>query len=276
MSPPCGRSNLSNLKSTVAAHRFIGPPAIKLGIAAWLRLEPRKLAAALAVKADTIGNGGGSAARPVSAPNSATGDPNDNEPEERQKIAVGRKLVAEDLGFKGENVPELRGRVTLEGNTLTVRIDMIRGAGAPQEETLGTSGLTIMRSLQALAREPTSEGRFMNVSELVGAICAAFLRDDIPNDAAASTQGTSRFALNFSSEQTAAVARAVLNDPYLREKVEIQLPVSYVGDYGLTTLSPRFICAVRSKARKAGPIFQRLHRFFAATGTGIRTGGYYP
>jgi hypothetical protein len=146
-------ANLSNLKSTVAAHRFIGPPAIKLGIAAWLRLEPRKLAAALAVKADTIGNGGGSAARPVSAPNSATGDPNDDEPEEGQKIAVGRKLVAEDLGLKGENVPELRGRVTLEGNTLTVRIDMIRGAGAPQEETLGTSGLTIMRSLQALARE---------------------------------------------------------------------------------------------------------------------------
>ena len=145
-------ANLSNLKSRVSAHRFIGPPAIKLGIAAWLRLEPRKLAAALAVKADTIGNGGGSDARPVSAPNSATGDPNDDEPD-GQKIAVGRKLVAEDLGLKGENVPELRGRVTLDGNTLTVRIDMIRGAGAPQEETLGTSGLTIMRSLQALARE---------------------------------------------------------------------------------------------------------------------------
>jgi hypothetical protein len=41
----------------------------------------------------------------------------------------------------------------LDGNTLTVRIDMIRGMGPPQGETLGTSGLTIMRSLQALARE---------------------------------------------------------------------------------------------------------------------------
>jgi S-DNA-T family DNA segregation ATPase FtsK/SpoIIIE len=73
----------------------------------------------------------------------------------------------------------------------------------------------------------------MNVSELVGAICAAFLRDDIPEDTTSSAQGTSRFALNFSAEQTAAVARAVLNDQYLQERVEIQLPRSYVGNYGL-------------------------------------------
>jgi S-DNA-T family DNA segregation ATPase FtsK/SpoIIIE len=74
----------------------------------------------------------------------------------------------------------------------------------------------------------------MNVSELVGAVCAAFLRDDIREDAAAaSPQGTGRFALNFSQDHTAAVARAVLDDAYLRENVEIKLPVSYVGNYGL-------------------------------------------
>ena len=51
----------------------------------------------------------------------------------------------------------------------------------------------------------------MNVSELVGAVCAALLRDDIPDDSAAATpQGTARFALNFSADHTAAVARAVL------------------------------------------------------------------
>ena len=74
----------------------------------------------------------------------------------------------------------------------------------------------------------------MNVSELVGAVCAALLRDDIPDDSAAATpQGTARFALNFSADHTAAVARAVLNDAYLRDKVEIKLPVSYVGNHGL-------------------------------------------
>jgi len=73
----------------------------------------------------------------------------------------------------------------------------------------------------------------MNVSDLVGAVCAALLRDDIPEDSAASPQGTARFALNFSPDHTAAVARAVLNDAYLRDRVEIKLPVSYVGSHGL-------------------------------------------
>lgn len=73
----------------------------------------------------------------------------------------------------------------------------------------------------------------MNVSELVGAICAAFLREDIPEDAAGSAQSTGRFTLNFSAEQTAAIAGAVLDDSYLRDRVEIQLPRSYVGEFGL-------------------------------------------
>ncbi|MCK1440757.1 FtsK/SpoIIIE domain-containing protein [Bradyrhizobium sp. 15] len=74
----------------------------------------------------------------------------------------------------------------------------------------------------------------MNVSELVGAVCAALLREEVLDDAAgASPQGTARFALNFSPDHTAAVARAVMNDPLLRDKVEIQLPVSYVGNHGL-------------------------------------------
>src|ERR1700730_3159745 len=51
-------SAVTDLKSKVAAHRFVGPPAIKLGIAAWLKLEPRRLAAALTVKSDTIGGSG--------------------------------------------------------------------------------------------------------------------------------------------------------------------------------------------------------------------------
>jgi hypothetical protein len=66
-------SAVTDLKSKLAAHRFIGPPAIKLGIAAWLRLEPRRLATGLAVKSDTIGGGPGT--QSTSLGNSATGDP---------------------------------------------------------------------------------------------------------------------------------------------------------------------------------------------------------
>jgi S-DNA-T family DNA segregation ATPase FtsK/SpoIIIE len=73
----------------------------------------------------------------------------------------------------------------------------------------------------------------MNVSDLVGAVCAAILRDDIVEDSAASPHGTARFALNFSPDHTAAVARAILNDAYLRDRVEIKLPVTYVGNHGL-------------------------------------------
>ena len=92
-------STLSDLKSKVAAHRFLGPSAVKLGIAAWLRLEPRKQAAALAVKSDTMG-GGTAATRPISAPNSAAGDPNDNEPE-TDPVAVVRCYGAQMTSQNG-------------------------------------------------------------------------------------------------------------------------------------------------------------------------------
>lgn len=71
----------------------------------------------------------------------------------------------------------------------------------------------------------------MIVSELVGVVTAAILREELASDVG--SQGTSRFALNLSAEQTAAVARAVLTDPSLRDSVELKLPESYVGSYGL-------------------------------------------
>jgi hypothetical protein len=82
-------SSVTDLKSNLATHRFVGPPAIKLGIAAWLRLEPRRLAAALTVKSD-IGAGGSGAVQSTSLGNSATGDPNDEEPEQPGRVVVKR------------------------------------------------------------------------------------------------------------------------------------------------------------------------------------------
>jgi hypothetical protein len=146
-------STVTDLKSKVAAHRFIGPTAVKLGIAAWLRLEPRRLAAALAVKSDTIGSGGSGSSQSTSLGNSATGDPNDEEPEQPGHVVVKRPLRADDFGLQPQNISELRGQVLLEGRTLTVRVDMIRGVPTANGFTLETSGPQMINSLRALASD---------------------------------------------------------------------------------------------------------------------------
>jgi len=73
----------------------------------------------------------------------------------------------------------------------------------------------------------------VNVPELVGVVTAAVLREELVPDAAEPAHGTSRFALNFSADQTAAIAHAILADQFLRDRIEIKLPASYVSDYGL-------------------------------------------
>jgi hypothetical protein len=85
------------------------------------------LAVALAVKSDVIGGQGSSGTQSTSLGNSATGDPNDDEPEPTGTVQVKRPLRADDLGLRPENLSELRGQVALEGRTLTVRVDMIQG-----------------------------------------------------------------------------------------------------------------------------------------------------
>ena len=73
----------------------------------------------------------------------------------------------------------------------------------------------------------------MNASELVGTIVTAILGEELSGDANDAAQGTSRFLLDFSADNTAAIAQAVLADPYLHPKVEIKLPASHVGCHGL-------------------------------------------
>lgn len=73
----------------------------------------------------------------------------------------------------------------------------------------------------------------MNVGELVGAVAAGILREELSGDADEAAQGTSRFLLDFSADHTAAIARTVLADPYLHPRVEIKLHASHVGDHGL-------------------------------------------
>jgi hypothetical protein len=116
-------------------------------------LEPRRLAAALAVKSDTIGSGGSGAVQSTSLGNSATGDPNDEEPEQPGRVVVKRPLRADDFGLQPQNLSELRGQVSLEGRTLTVRVDMIKGVPAGDGFTLETSGPRMINSLRALASD---------------------------------------------------------------------------------------------------------------------------
>jgi DNA segregation ATPase FtsK/SpoIIIE, S-DNA-T family len=72
----------------------------------------------------------------------------------------------------------------------------------------------------------------MIISELVGAVTADILREELTPDAPGA-QGTGRFALNLGPEQTAAVAFAVLADPALYDKIELKLPSTYLVGYGL-------------------------------------------
>lgn len=72
----------------------------------------------------------------------------------------------------------------------------------------------------------------MIVSELVGAITLAMLREELTQDIQGA-QGIGRFSLNLNPQQTAAVAHAVIADPVLREKIELKLPADYLQGFGL-------------------------------------------
>lgn len=72
----------------------------------------------------------------------------------------------------------------------------------------------------------------MIASELIGAVAAAILSEELAPDTGGS-QGTGRYALNLGPEQTAAVAKAVLADAVLQERIELKLPADYLAGHGL-------------------------------------------
>lgn len=72
----------------------------------------------------------------------------------------------------------------------------------------------------------------MNVASLVGVVAAAYLREELQADTGA-LQSTARYVLNLSAEQVAAVARTVLADPFLSDRIDIKLPISLVSGQGL-------------------------------------------
>ena len=86
----------------------------------------------------------------------------------------------------------------------------------------------------------------MKISELVSAVAVAILREELAPDPVGGMQGTGRFALNLNSEQTAAVAQAVLADPALHREIELKLPA---------TVCRRLRAARRSAHNPSGDLF---------------------
>lgn len=68
-------------------------------------------------------------------------------------------------------------------------------------------------------------------NDLIGLVAADFLKQRVNRDGAG---GTARYLLDcLTADQTAAVAKAVLNDGDLAQVVDIKLPASFVGNFGL-------------------------------------------
>lgn len=66
---------------------------------------------------------------------------------------------------------------------------------------------------------------------LIGKVATSFLRDELSGE---TDSGTARFVLDgLSVNQTVAVARAVIADPYLGPRVDVKLPRSLFADFGL-------------------------------------------
>lgn len=68
-------------------------------------------------------------------------------------------------------------------------------------------------------------------AELIGAVAAAYLRERLDSDEG---NGTARFIIDsLSSDHIAAIAHAILSDPYLCTRVEMKLPAHALQAYGL-------------------------------------------
>src|ERR1700723_3274110 len=73
----------------------------------------------------------------------------------------------------------------------------------------------------------------MKTSNLVGRVAASYLRGQL-EAAGEDGGGTARFILDcLSPDETAAIARAILDDVVLSQQVEIKLPANFLVSQGL-------------------------------------------
>ena len=77
----------------------------------------------------------------------------------------------------------------------------------------------------------------MNVPDLIGKVVTLYLEDDLTDDRGSDrgdSEGTARYIIDcLTAEQTAAIARQILDNPALAGRVALKLPEHFVGGYGL-------------------------------------------
>lgn len=75
----------------------------------------------------------------------------------------------------------------------------------------------------------------MNVSELVGRVVALHLRIELADDRIATgVEGTARYIIDcLNADQTAAIAKCILEDPRLSAQIDLKLPASFLTAVGL-------------------------------------------
>ena len=77
----------------------------------------------------------------------------------------------------------------------------------------------------------------MNVSELIGKVVTLQLRNEITENRQETSEGTARYIIDcLTAEQTAAIAKLILDDELLSAKIDLKLPDSFVSQFGLTKL----------------------------------------
>lgn len=70
----------------------------------------------------------------------------------------------------------------------------------------------------------------MGTNELIGKVAASYIRDHLGSE----ESGVARYLLDsLTADQIAAVARAILEDSALYNKIDIKLPINFVGNHGL-------------------------------------------
>lgn len=74
----------------------------------------------------------------------------------------------------------------------------------------------------------------MTVAELIGRVVAQYLKGELAGERTESAEGTARFIIDcLQPDQTAAIAREILQDATLEAQVELKLPQRFLADEGL-------------------------------------------
>ncbi|MCI0410768.1 MAG: hypothetical protein L0191_19775, partial [Acidobacteria bacterium] len=74
----------------------------------------------------------------------------------------------------------------------------------------------------------------MNVSEVIGRVVSLHLRNELAEDRGANAEGTARYIIDcLNADQTAAIAKCILEDPVLSSQIDLKLPAPFLAAFGL-------------------------------------------